>query len=35
MLIVDEDGQMRMLSLHKKFLLYILSNANVIEKSDI
>ena len=30
-----EDGRMRMLSLHKEFLLYIFSNANGIQKSDI
>ena len=35
MLIADQDGQMRMFSLHSEFLLYIFSNANGIEKSDI
>ena len=28
MLRADQDGQMRMFSLHKEFLLYIFSNAN-------
>ena len=32
MLRADQDGRMRMFSLHKKFLLYIFSNANGIEK---
>ena len=31
----DEDGWMWMFSLHNEFLLYIFSNANGIEKSDI
>ena len=28
MLRADQDGQMRMFSLHKEFLLYIFSNAD-------
>ena len=37
MLRADEDGRMRMYSLHKELLLYIyiVSNARGIEKSDI
>ena len=35
MLKADKDGRMRMFCLHKEFLLYISSNANGIEKSDI
>ena len=35
MLIAGQDGRMRMFSLHSEFFLYIFSNANGIEKSDI
>ena len=35
MLRADEDGPIQMFSLHNKFLLYIFSIANGIDKLDI